>query len=50
MSACVSVHHIQGASVGEIKKQYRKLSKVYHPDKEGGDQDMFMKIAKAYEA
>jgi curved DNA-binding protein CbpA len=36
--------------MGEIRKQYRKLSKVYHPDKEGGDQDMFMKIAKAYEA
>ncbi len=41
---------VQGASMGEIRKQYRKLSKVYHPDKEGGDQDMFMKIAKAYEA
>ncbi len=33
-----------------IKKQYRKLSKVYHPDKQGGDQEMFMRIAKAYEA
>ena len=36
--------------MSEIKKQYRKLSKVFHPDKQGGDQDMFMKIAKAYEA
>lgn len=40
----------QGASTSEIKRQYRRLSKVYHPDKEGGDQEMFMKIAKAYEA
>ena len=38
------------ATMSEIRKQYRKLSKVYHPDKEGGDQQMFMKIAKAYEA
>ncbi len=36
--------------MSEIKKKYRKLSKIYHPDKQGGDQDMFMKIAKAYEA
>ncbi len=36
--------------MSEIKKQYRKLSKVYHPDKQGGNQEMFMKIAKAYEA
>ena len=40
----------QGASVAEIRRQYRRLSKVYHPDKEGGDQAMFMRIAKAYEA
>ncbi len=36
--------------MSEIKKQYRRLSKVYHPDKQGGNQEMFMKIAKAYEA
>jgi len=39
-----------GASMAEIRKQYRRLSKVYHPDKEGGDQQKFMRIAKAYEA
>lgn len=39
-----------GASTSAIRKQYRQLSKIYHPDKEGGNQDMFMKIAKAYEA
>ena len=38
------------ASMVEIRKQYRRLSKIFHPDKEGGDQDMFMRIAKAYEA
>lgn len=38
------------ASMAEIRKQYRHLSKMFHPDKQGGNQDMFMKIAKAYEA
>ncbi|XP_071485151.1 translocation protein SEC63 homolog [Diadema antillarum] len=40
----------RGASEAEIKRQYRKLSKMFHPDKEGGDADMFMKIAKAHAA
>ncbi|KAK6297881.1 hypothetical protein J4Q44_G00324640 [Coregonus suidteri] len=39
----------QGASVSEIKKQYRLLSLKFHPDK-GGDEDLFMRIAKAYSA
>uniref|UniRef100_A0A3Q2P466 Translocation protein SEC63 homolog n=1 Tax=Fundulus heteroclitus TaxID=8078 RepID=A0A3Q2P466_FUNHE len=38
-----------GASVSEIKKQYRVLSLKYHPDK-GGDEATFMRIAKAYAA
>uniref|UniRef100_A0A3P8UTX3 SEC63 homolog, protein translocation regulator n=1 Tax=Cynoglossus semilaevis TaxID=244447 RepID=A0A3P8UTX3_CYNSE len=38
-----------GASLSEIKKQYRVLSLKFHPDK-GGDQDTFMRIAKAYNA
>ncbi|KAB1275790.1 Translocation protein SEC63-like protein [Camelus dromedarius] len=38
-----------GATVAEIKKQYRLLSLKYHPDK-GGDEVMFMRIAKAYAA
>uniref|UniRef100_A0A8C5RST3 Translocation protein SEC63 homolog n=1 Tax=Laticauda laticaudata TaxID=8630 RepID=A0A8C5RST3_LATLA len=38
-----------GATVSEIKKQYRLLSLKYHPDK-GGDEVMFMNIAKAYAA
>ena len=36
--------------MAEIKRQYRELSKIYHPDKEGGDPEKFMRIAKAYEA
>ncbi|XP_065056984.1 translocation protein SEC63 homolog [Rhopilema esculentum] len=39
-----------GATTSEIKKQYRKLSLKYHPDKEEGDSVKFMRIAKAYEA
>ena len=42
---------LQGASTHEIKKQYRELSKIYHPDRpDTGDPVKFMKIAKAYEA
>jgi translocation protein SEC63 len=43
----------QGITTGEIKKAYRKLSLQYHPDKNIGNkaaEEMFMKIAKAYEA
>jgi translocation protein SEC63 len=42
-----------GSTVGEIKKAYRRLSLRYHPDKNIGDkiaEEMFMKIAKAYES
>ncbi|XP_053700031.1 translocation protein SEC63 homolog [Synchiropus splendidus] len=38
-----------GASPSQIKKQYHLLSLKYHPDK-GGDEAMFMMIAKAYAA
>uniref|UniRef100_A0A673CTZ7 Translocation protein SEC63 homolog n=1 Tax=Sphaeramia orbicularis TaxID=375764 RepID=A0A673CTZ7_9TELE len=38
-----------GASVAEIRKQYRVLSLKFHPDK-GGDEATFMRIAKAYAA
>eukprot|EP00605_Chrysophyceae_sp_TOSAG23-4_P001281 GSChrysophyteH1.ASY1.ANO1.1392.1 assembled CDS len=42
-----------GADDKVIKKAYRKLSLQYHPDKNIGSkvaEEMFMKIAKAYEA
>uniref|UniRef100_A0A8C6LT47 Translocation protein SEC63 homolog n=1 Tax=Nothobranchius furzeri TaxID=105023 RepID=A0A8C6LT47_NOTFU len=38
-----------GASVSEIKKQYRILSLKHHPDK-GGDEATFMRIVKAHSA
>lgn len=40
----------ENASPNEIKKAYRKLSLVYHPDKDTGDSDRFVKITKAYAA
>nr|XP_048700824.1 translocation protein SEC63 homolog isoform X3 [Caretta caretta] len=43
------LHLDPGATVMEIRKQYRALSLKYHPDK-GGDEVMFMRIAKAYAA
>jgi DnaJ domain len=42
-----------GADAKDIKRAYRSLSLQYHPDKNPGNkmaEDMFMKIAKAYEA
>lgn len=39
-----------GASQAEIKKSYRKLSLILHPDKETGDEKEFMKLSKAYQA
>ena len=36
----------QSASSSEIKKAYRKLSLVFHPDKETGDEKLFMKLTK----
>ncbi|KAI7685962.1 hypothetical protein SSS_08701 [Sarcoptes scabiei] len=38
------------SSGNEIKKAYRRLSLIYHPDKETGDEKKFMKITKAYAA
>ncbi|CAG0891185.1 unnamed protein product [Darwinula stevensoni] len=39
-----------GASNREIKRAYHKQSLKFHPDKETGDEKIFMKLTKAYEA
>ena len=36
------------AAKDEIKKAYRKMAKLHHPDK-GGDEEMFKEIQKAYD-
>lgn len=38
----------ESASKEEIKKSYRKLSLIYHPDKPNGDVEKFKKINNAY--
>lgn len=36
------------ASLEEIKRAYRRLTLLYHPDKCGGDTTIFQKVKKAY--
>ncbi|XP_026675385.1 translocation protein SEC63 homolog isoform X2 [Ceratina calcarata] len=38
------------ASQNDIKKAYRKLSLILHPDKETGNEKAFMKLTKAFQA
>jgi DnaJ-class molecular chaperone len=38
----------QDTSTDEIKKSYRKLASVHHPDREGGDTAKFQEIQAAY--
>jgi molecular chaperone DnaJ len=38
----------ENATQDEIKKSYRNLSKIHHPDK-GGDENVFKKISEAYD-
>ena len=45
---------LQGATLPEIKKVYKKLSLVYHPDKaqagtEKESEERFIQISKAYQ-
>lgn len=37
------------ATQADIKKAFRKLSKEYHPDVEGGDTEKFQKLNEAYQ-
>ena len=37
------------ASIREIKRAYRELARIHHPDK-GGDPETFLPIKEAYEA
>ena len=39
----------RNVSSDEIKKSYKQLAKKYHPDRKGGDEEMFKKINNAYE-
>lgn len=38
-----------GTSQADIKKAYRKLSLILHPDKETGNEKEFMRLTKAYQ-
>ena len=40
---------VKNAEPSEIKRAYRELSKIHHPDK-GGDAMTFDNIVKAYKA
>ncbi|XP_003742707.1 translocation protein SEC63 homolog [Galendromus occidentalis] len=39
-----------GATTSEIKKAYRKLAAIHHPDMKTGDEAEFREIARAYKA
>lgn len=39
----------RNASKEEIKRAYRRLAHKYHPDKEGGNEELFKKINEAYQ-
>ncbi|RXJ96549.1 molecular chaperone DnaJ [Arcobacter sp. AHV-9/2010] len=40
---------ISTMSKKDIKKRYLKLSKKYHPDVEGGSNEKFIELKKAYD-
>jgi len=39
----------KNASTDEIKTQYKKLALKHHPDKRGGDPEVFKQISEAYQ-
>ena len=38
----------RGVQQEDLKKTYKKLSKQYHPDKKGGNEERFKEISEAY--
>jgi hypothetical protein len=38
-----------GATQAVVLEAYRRLSKLHHPDREGGSNERFMEIQRAYE-
>ena len=38
----------RGASANEIRHAYRVLASKWHPDKQGGDAEIFVAVCKAY--
>ena len=38
-----------GSSTDEIKKAFRKKSLIYHPDRNGGNAEMFQRLVEARE-
>jgi curved DNA-binding protein CbpA len=39
----------QLAGINEVKRAFRRLAKLYHPDKNPGEKELFARILKAYE-
>jgi len=39
----------EGAPLDVVRRGYHKVSKQYHPDKEGGSNDKFVEIQHAYD-
>lgn len=39
----------QNASVEQVKRRYRQLSMVYHPDREGGYDEAMKRVNQAYQ-
>ena len=39
---------VSRATVSDIKNQYQKLSKQYHPDMPDGDEEKFLELNEAY--